>query len=483
MTFAQILTNTTTTHNGDLTNKSTLSPVVDLFSMGVSSSNLSSLILKALHQDPAIATKVVFYLRDARGGQGNRKILRTYFDLLVSHQYAPLYPVIYYVPAVGYWKDVYSLYGLSKYLDPIILTLVHKTLTESDDSTRRLAAKWFPRQSQFHHDYATFTGTSIGDVRRLVASLSDTVEQRMCSQQWSEINYSAVPSLANRRYANCFLARDHDRRAAFLTAVRGGAATINASVLYPHDITSMLIKGQDVATVDALWQNLPNYIPANNAHNVLPIIDLSGSMEDSAGGTSLRCMDIAIGLGLYVAEHNTGAFKDLWCTFSSNPTFEMLKGDTFSERVRNLDYDNWGGSTDLVAVFERMLSLNVPAEEMPSIVLIVSDMHFNTGVRNQSTLSEIRDLYKRAGYELPIVVFWRVDKGIDIVSPVTFNEEGILIVNGYSPSILQLILSLDLVTLKATTAETLMLEAIKKYSYLDPLLPPQGTTYDTNGNH
>jgi hypothetical protein len=224
----------------------------------------------------------------------------------------------------------------------------------------------------------------------------------------------------------------------------------------------------DAQTSDALWRSLPNYMANSESFNVLPVIDLSGSMEDRIPNTNTTAMQIAIALGLYFSEHNVGAFKDLWCNFDTSPEFFMLKGNTLSERVKNLNYNQWGGSTNLQAVFDLILATKAKPEDMPKVILIVSDMEFNDAERGHKTnFQAIEAKYAEAGLERPIIVFWRVNI-LSSNQPVTINDSGSILINGYSPSIMKLILSMSLDDLKDVTPESFMLKAIAdKYSYVD----------------
>ena len=129
-TFLQNTFNTTTTQNGAITHKSSLSACLDLFSMGVSSSNKDSLIASALKENPVLAIKTVLYLRDVRNGQGNKDIARAFHSVVNATLtkypafYKPYINLIKHLPEVGSWKDVYNLYGINKKLDKAILELI-----------------------------------------------------------------------------------------------------------------------------------------------------------------------------------------------------------------------------------------------------------------------------------------------------------------------------------------------------------------------
>jgi len=327
--------------------------------------------------------------------------------------------------------------------------------------------EWFPRQSQFHKDYAEYSHSDIGTIRRQIAHLTQVVETQMCSQQWHEINYSQVPSIANKKYNQAFKRNDSSRYEDFLNQVVRGETKVNSSVLYPHEIVYKARQYNDIEQIqaNALWTNLPNYMEENQM-NILPIIDTSGSMG-SIVYKPYSCLDIAIGLGLYFAEHNTGDFKDIWCNFSDRPTFMKLEGKTITQRVKNLDYDNWNMSTNLQAVFNMILPISVKnPESCPKIILIVSDMEFNATLGYGTNFEAIKEKYANAMLELPTIVFWRVDIK-NIQQPVTQHESGAILINGYSASIMKLMCSMDIKSIQDITPLNMMHKALERYSFVN----------------
>ena len=468
-TFLQNALNTTTTANGAKTYKSSLSACLDLFSMGVSSNAKEQLILSALAEDPVLATKVVLYLRDVRGGQGNKDIARAFHKAVLSNKTAvtveKLIKILPHLPEVGSWKDVYNLYGMNNKLDKAILNLVSEALTDGN----ALAAKWFPRQSQFHKDLAKFSGLDVGAIRRWVTSLTSVVETAMCNKQWHTINYEHVPSRANLVYSKAFLRNDSSRRQDFLSKAEEGKVSIKASTLYPHEIVHNVYD----KSMEALWKALPNYMEGSETYNILPIVDTSSSMTTSINGSSISCMTLAVALGLYVSERNEGAYKDIVCTFHSHPTLAKIQGKTLAERVNNTRRIPWGGDTNLQATFDMLLenSIGATKADLPKVVLLISDMEFNScDINYRSNFAAIKAKYTAAGLPMPVIVFWRVDVKV-AQQPVTKHETGAILINGYSPSILKSILSMDIESLESITPLNMMLKTVaEKYTFVDKIL-------------
>jgi hypothetical protein len=102
-------------------------------------------------------------------------------------------------------------------------------------------------------------------------------------------------------------------------------------------------------------------------------------------------------------------------------------------------------STNLHAVFDQILNLalknNVPQADMPETVLILSDMQFNSCIRNDDSAMEmIQRKYEEAGYAVPKVIFWNLNASFANV-PVAHDKSGAALVSGFSPSIMTAILA------------------------------------------
>ena len=405
-------------------------------------------------------------------GQGNRDIARAFHlvvkALLVDPAFKSAYlELLPHLPSIGSWKDLYELYDTADSdVKSTILQIVTKALQDED----RLACKWFVRQSQLHHDIANLWEQPVGFIRKYVAHHSRTVEQFMCHKLWDRIDYSTVPSRANLVYSRAFLRNDAERRQKFLDDAIAGKAKVNSSVLYPHEVLKQVWEEPDSA--EAMWKNLKSY---SSGINILPIIDVSASM-DALAYSKYTCMDIATGLGMYFAEHNTGSYKDLYCTFAERPKFDYLSGSTLYDRARYLRNASWGGSTNLQATFDILLkhSIQNPFSDLPKAVIIISDMEFNECSRTSTNFELIDAKYKAEGLERPTLIFWRVDVKVS-QQPVTFDENGTILINGYSPAIMKTILALDMDELASTTPMNLFLKAVNtdKYSFVDSIFKVQ----------
>jgi hypothetical protein len=327
-----------------------------------------------------------------------------------------------------------------------------------------LAAKWTPRKGPIAAEIRAFFGMTPKQYRKSLVGLTKVVETQMCANDWDNINFSHVPSVAARQYKKAF--NRHSPAFAEYVAklvAKDPTVKVNASAIYPHDVLKGIahsyVKFDKTETdhVIAQWDALPNYV---GDASILPIVDVSGSMTCPAGkNTQVRCLDVAVSLGLYLADKNKGVFKDTFLTFSSKPELVTLKGNIV-QKVEQMSKSNWDMSTDLHAAMSKILDVavkgNVPASDMPAMLLILSDMQFNYCARFDDTAMQmIERKFADAGYTVPQVVFWNLNSSDNV--PVKADKSGAALVSGFSPSIMTSLLAADL---DQFTPEGIMLKTI-----------------------
>jgi hypothetical protein len=308
--------------------------------------------------------------------------------------------------------------------------------------------------------------------RKSLVELTKVVEQNMCANTWDDINFSHVPSVASARYKKAFN-RNTEKYAEYVASLVKGdnpEVKVNASVAYPYDVLKGRIGAYGVTfdkteldLIQKQWEALPNYV---GDANILPLVDVSGSMTCPAGkNTKLSCLEVAVSLGLYLADKNTGKFKDTFLTFSSKPELLNLKGN-INQKIDQMVKSKWEMSTNLHAAFKKILDVavkgGVPQEEMPAMVLILSDMQFDQCMtHDDSAIQMIKRKYEEAGYTMPQVVFWNLNASYGN-APVKFDKGGTALVSGFSPAIVKPLLSGDIDNF---TPVSIMLKTIMQDRY------------------
>lgn len=457
------------TENGMVTNSTTLNACVDMFSRigsmrKESFSTVVNLFVKALEEDALVAMKILFWARDVRGGAGERKSPRNIFIYLANNRSELLKKNLHLISEYGRWDDLFCLIGTP--VEGEVLELISKGLSDKNG----LLAKWLARPNSKNavkklQAKAMMKKLKLSpkEYRKLLSTLSKTVEQLMCANKWTEINYGHVPSKAMSDYMKTFGKHDYVGFTAYLESVNKGEAKINAGAVYPYDIVKSLNQGNSNGA-STQWNALPNFLEGNK-ELMLPIVDVSGSMDQPAGASSsVTCMDVAISLGLYISERNVGPFRDAFITFHSTPELVITKGSLY-DRYNQMSTANWGMSTNLEATYKLLLDKavknNVSKEDMPTMLIIFSDMQFNACVRNSdNTAQEMANrMYNEAGYSLPKIVYWNLSaRNGD--SPVQFDENGTALVSGFSPALLK-----SLLAGKNITPYSMMMDVISVERY------------------
>ena len=459
-------TKDTLTENGMSTNSSSLNHCVNLFFQigamrGMDKKRLLAKVSKAFNEDPLTTIKIIFWTRDVRGGAGERQIFRDCLLWLCDNHRNVLNKNIHLISEYGRWDDVLTLVGTMNCWESALHII--KTALDKQDG---LCAKWMPRKGPKANIIRRYLKLSPKQYRKLLVGLTNVVETKMCAKDWSSIEYSKLPSLASSRYQKTFMKNDEERYEEYKRALVDGKTTINSGAIYPYDITKSIKYGGEKDVAQAQWESLPNYMEGIS-ERVLPVVDTSGSMTTSAGNNGkVTCMDVSTSLGLYISERNEGVFKNTFITFSSRPQLQLLEG-SLADRLDQLERADWGMNTDLKATFELILDQavkhNVPLSEMPTKVLILSDMEFDEAIGsrmydisdwNPTAQEMIKGMYEEAGYEMPGIVYWNIQSRQDNV-PTRFDEMGTALVSGFSPSIMKSILSCEELTPYKMMMETI----------------------------
>ena len=450
------------TENMAITNKSTLNYVLDWFGCGGTlrqrnAEDILKVFLKAYAQDALLATKILFYFRDIRGGQGERTTFRTLINWLANRHPDIVRKNMEHIPFYGRYDDLYVLVGTP--MEKEVFQFIARQLKEDIRNMKSgepvsLLGKWLKsentsssesrRLARLTREALELTSKRYRKILSALRKYIDVIEVKMCSGNWLDIDFEKVPSKASLNYRSAFGRHVYKQYENYLRQVEKGNANINAAAIYPYEIFRSLIKDppspQAIKAADLQWANMPNWME-NNDHLGLVVADVSGSMF-----SGIPNILVSISLALYFAERNKGPFKDMWLNFSSTPSFQRFIGSDLYEKYLNMDKNNWGNSTNLQAAFELILDTavknSVKEKDMPEVLYIISDMEFNVSCEcNTKTNFEVmKEKYKGAGYNLPQVVWWNVASRNDNF-PIRADDTGTALVSGCSPSILKYLLS------------------------------------------
>ena len=443
------------TENGALSYATTHSDCLDLFATigalrSAEDQEIISRFQGAFAEDPDLAMKTLFFARDVRGGLGERKVFRVAMKWLAENAPVSVRKNLPYIAEYGRWDDLLALMGTACEKDALnlIKNQLDKDYMAMDMGDEvSLLAKWLPSVNASNADtvrmakrIARFLGMDDAAYRKMLVKLRERIriiENNLREKDYS-FDYSKQPSKAMYKYRKAFLRNDGDRYSDFMSKVSKGEAKLNVGTLTPYDIIAPFFEGKvsgaERKAIDATWNSQIDFAGSENA---LVVIDGSGSMYVPL---QPRPAAVALSLGIYFAERNTGAFKNHFITFSEKPQLVEIKGKDIWEKVNYCHKYNEVANTNIQKVFELILRAavknKVPQSEMPSTLYIISDMEFDycTKGADLTNFEYAKKIFAEAGYQLPRVVFWNVASRTK-QQPVTMNEQGVALVSGCSPRI------------------------------------------------
>lgn len=476
------------TENGALGFKTTGSKLVDLnFKIPSFRKNIDTeLFEKALNEDTKLTIKWLLYLRDIREGIGERKSFRDFFVYLCDKHIDLANEFIYHVPIEEYgrWDDIVDVaYRVQNtYIKSHLIEKITRQLNKDIENMKQeknvsLIAKWLPSpntSSKKTKEKARFLCKELNmsekQYRKMLSELRayiDIVERKMSANKWGDIDYSAVPSKANLNYKDAFERHDKERREKYLESLKKGETKINANAMFLHDIVHSYmdydyfsandgVKEYD-ETLEQLWKAQEK---CEGFRDTVVVRDGSGSMTTAIGNSNITALEVADAITLYCAENNEGTFKDKFITFGSNSELvDVSHLDNLHDKLKYLKKYTDYTSTNIEGVFDLILETavknNVSQEDMPKTVLIISDTEFDMAQgyyyedHDNTTLFEtIAEDYKKEGYKLPKLVFWNVNSRTNII-PLTQNENGVILISGFSKNLMDMVMSNELDPYKA----------------------------------
>ena len=467
--------NVSVTENGAVGYKTTGKPLLDMNFKISSYRNMTETEIvddfkRCFLQDNVLALQFLFFIRDREEGLGERRTFRVILKALASAYPGYVARLIPIIGEYGRYDDLLPLLDTRERED--VATYLTETMISDfkkmeENKPISLLAKWLPSVNTSNKDQRRYANILISKLQqkdktfnaaRYRKALSkmrtylDVVEKKMCANEWDKIKYETVPTKANLIYKDAFLRHDEERRLEYLDSLKKGETKINASKLFPYEIYHKVTGNDD--TLEELWKNLPPI--KNDTESVLVVADGSGSMDwTNVGNTNVTALDVANSLAIYFAERAKGEFKNTYITFSSNPQLVHFKegASLYNKKQTALLHDECS-NTNIEKTFDLILDTavknNVAQGDMPSTLLILSDMEFDGATCDFGYYSDsntqkklfktIDEKFKAAGYIMPKLVFWNICGRTNTI-PLKENEAGVALVSGFSTTIFDMVLN------------------------------------------
>lgn len=441
---------------------------LDMFSMlsrEMSEDKVLTMFKSAYAEDKKLSVANLLYLLDIRDGKGERRLFKICFKWLCNNDKEYAIKVLNLIGELGRYD--YILEGLHTPIEKEVIDLIDTQLKEDYNSEYpSLLAKWLPSRGQ-NRKYLTvklnLTNKQYRKILSKIRARLKLIETSLCNKEYSEIDFEKVPTKAMLKYRKAFQRHCENEYSEYLEKASKGEKKINTKGLFAYEIISKIygkhVNKNEENLYQAMWEQQKDVLNGYDG-NILVMADTSDSMTWSGSGNAQPIYS-SIGLALYIAERNKGAFKDYYMTFSSRPLLQKVTGKTIVDKVHNVK--SIVQDTDIDKAFELLLETakvnNIPEEEMPTHIIIISDMEFDNGVysKDGTNFSGWKKAFEENGYKLPKIVFWNVSGDV-MGTPTTKFENDVAMINGFSTSVFENILNLE-----NLTPENVMLTKLKKY--------------------
>lgn len=491
-------TNITCTENLDKAYNTTGSKCLDFFTRITRNAEMTDYIAtfaESFQEADNTAIKMLLNLRDVRGGKGEKLIPIVIMVLIKNTLSKDTYKMILSkFVEYGCWKDILRIVEIHNRvqleLNPNVViknidnTIEYKMFADQlltdysiitaeyvDDNTKKgisLCAKWAPSEKTHFNKHPIYAANQIAKMagknpkqyRLMISVLREhlnILERLMSMGQVERIDFSKIPSIAMKKMKQSF-GRDsnsegitsenrtklHQSYQQYLTELTAGTTKVNIKGIQPHELVSTYLRKCDIAVdplVEGQWIALVNRVKESGIFkNTSAIVDTSGSMAGQP-------LEVAVAMGILVAECTECSDPNI-LTFSDNPRWHTLTGSNLQEKVKCMDYSDWGGSTNLRKTFDLILEdairLNLAPDKVVSTLIIFTDMQFNSvnsGHSWETTFETGKKAFEAHGYVFPKIICWNLRTSTTKSLPVTKNEEGYAMLSGFSSELLKHILN------------------------------------------
>jgi hypothetical protein len=431
------------------------------------------MFFEMMKENEDLALRFFLYLRDIRSGAGEREASRYILAALSSHP--NIETIINRIPELGRYDDLLIEWKTEA---AMLFAVARFVKGFTDEKEKGLAFKWAPRRGIWEYRLRRELGMTAKDYRLFVVAGTNVVEQKMCKGQWTDINYSGVPSQAHRIYRKAFGRHDTSGYERYVGLLTSGdrSVKINAGAVEPHEMAKSVttMNGPTyTASLDAQFAALPYDM---SGLSVYPIVDVSPSMACECV-SGLTCKQVAMSLGLYFSMNQSNGLVGSLMTFSEKPKFLNYASRGFSSSINDLQNQDWGMYTDLTAsmkvLFENAKRKNVANEDLPDVLVVFSDMQFNgsgMGRGNKIQSKEIKLAAAANGYsKIPTIIFWNLSTpSVRGVGPkvAAADENGVISISGFSTKIMKAIGAI-IAGEEMVSTDTVMLEVLlsERYNY------------------
>lgn len=432
--FIKVATNVAYTENGALSNASTFDAIVDQFGKaGSYRGRTTSFVFddqeKLWAENPEYAVKFPFYLRAitrktmvpqkgnmSQKGQGARDESFKRFLWLAQEHRDIFEKNIWLLPFVGSWKDIWQLMyydrtlGIHSVVYDVMFGILEDglKLKETCDlvkkymprikSNKKCTTMWTKEMNKLAKGFANYLGLSFKEYNHLKAGgLAHKFQQTICAREYDKIQWKQIPGKALLLLTTGKFLENHGLEQAYTDWVMS-QDTVKFTG-YPFELLAKVRKFINASRCNRGYSNakLPMYVEQTVnkqfneliekakeedgaiTGNVWCALDTSGSMTSNVTPT-VEAIDVCMSLGIFFSTLNTGAFHKNVIMFDSHSKVLPLNGE-FCDMARQIPM-NAMGSTNFQSVVDEIIRIRrrhpeIPIEDYPQTLLVVSDMQFD----------------------------------------------------------------------------------------------------------
>lgn len=468
---------------------------------GRTPAEVSADIASILSEDPILGMKTIFYnrmiTRKVKGfhnetevvqrGQGQRDEFIKSLAWLENNKPELLYNNLWMVPVVGTWKDLWydsAATGFHYYINPDkVYILVRQGL--KSEYHRALLAKYLPkirsrrnikndrhrRLNAWARGLCNFLGWSEAEYRKFKSSPEHNAhlyQRIMCDNSWDDLDFNMIPGkalfnlMSQKGKDRQNVIERHNLEEKYLDWIK--SQPVAKFTGYPYELYKAA-RGEKYTNItrtlaqtytynkqfDGLIEKATKDVaPEILNKGVLCALDTSGSMCSGywIGGVQdvdIAPIDVCVGLGIYFSKLLQGHFKDHVVMFDDNSKFLKLNGE-FCDRVDQINRHAtaWGG-TNFQSVIDEIVRVrrqnpNIPIEDYPQILLVVSDMQFNPSGSQKTNYEEAMSKLDAVGLPRMTVIWWQVNGRFTGDVPSKMDDEGTVLISGFDGAIVTAIL-------------------------------------------
>lgn len=380
----------------------------------------------AAHESLLYTIKTIAYIRNVRGERDLGRRLLGWLQKYDERQLIENMPL--FLEKYGRYDDLVYLPKTSNamfaYLKHLGEQLKADHINMGLGNPVSLAAKWVPSETSAVNKKTALTfrlaramKVPISELRKKYITPLRTyigiLEQKMCSNDWKNVNYKTIPVQAFNRHIKAFEENDRERFEEYKKS------RVQKESVLPHEIVAPYLIGHVFdELIETKWRTKTTRLKKTVV------------LCDNSLSTTGMPMWIATTLGL---------LADYVLTFESNPQMVELNGATMYENVQKIRAMPSGESTNICGALKHILD-NMGADKL----IIVSDMPLNKAdsLYNDVIWETVNKMFLEVGFKMPQIVFWNINK-----KPLQFDDVfGITTVSGFSINVLQCILNNELPT-------------------------------------